>query len=93
MPDKKIPPSIVHMLERNIGKRLRIIVDPAYGFEGTLIAVTQEPAGIWISDVEAVVLRATIAQPVPKVASREERGDIFLNLNSVQRMEVIVDDR
>jgi len=93
MPDKKIPPSIVHMLERNIGKRLRIIVDPAYGFEGTLIAVTQEPAGIWISDVEAVVLRATIAQPVPQVASREERGDIFLNLNSVQRMEVIVDDR
>lgn len=93
MPEKKIPPSIVHMLERNIGKRLRIIVDPAYGFEGTLIAVTQEPAGIWISDVEAVVLRATIAQPVPQVASREERGDIFLNLNSVQRMEVIVDDR
>jgi len=93
MPDKKIPPSIVHMLERNIGKRLRIIVDPAYGFEGTLIAVTQEPAGIWISDVEAVVLRATIAQPIPQVASREERGDIFLNLNSVQRMEVIVDDR
>ena len=93
MPDKKIPPSIVHMLGRNIGKRLRIIVDPAYGFEGTLIAVTQEPAGIWISDVEAVVLRATIAQPIPQVASREERGDIFLNLNSVQRMEVIVDDR
>ena len=93
MPDKKIPPSIVHMLERNIGKRLRIIVDPAYGFEGTLIAVTQEPAGIWISDVEAVVLRATIAQPIPQVASKEERGDIFLNLNSIQRMEVIVDDR
>ena len=93
MPDKKIPPSIGHMLERNIGKRLRIIVDTAYGFEGTLIAVTQEPAGIWISDVEAVVLRATIAQPVPQVASREERGDIFLNLNSVQRMEFIVDDR
>lgn len=93
MPDKKIPPSIVHMLERNIGKRLRVIVDPAYGFEGTLIAVTQEPAGIWISEVEAVVLRATIAQPIPQVANREERGDIFLNLNSVQRMEVIPNDR
>jgi len=93
MPDKKIPPSIVHMLERNIGKRLRIIVDPAYGFEGTLIAVTQEPAGIWISEVEAVVLRATIAQPIPQVASREERGEIFLNLHSVQRMEVLPNDR
>ncbi len=93
MPDKKIPPSIVHMLERNIGKRLRVIVDPAYGFEGTLIAVTQEPAGIWISEVEAVVLRATIAQPIPQVASKEERGDIFLNLHSVQRMEVLPNDR
>ena len=92
MPDKKIPPSIVHMLERNIGKRLRVIVDPAYGFEGTLIAVTQEPAGIWISEVEAVVLRATIAQPIPQVASKEERGDIFLNLHSVQRMEVLTND-
>jgi hypothetical protein len=93
MPDKKIPPTIVHMLERNIGKRLRIIVDPAYGFEGTLIAVTQEPAGIWISEVEAIVLRATIAQPIPQVASREERGEIFLNLHSVQRMEVLPNDR
>lgn len=93
MPDKKIPPSIVHMLERNIGKRLRVIVDPAYGFEGTLIAVTQEPAGIWISEVEAVVLRATIAQPIPQVASKEERGDIFLNLHSVQRMEILPNDR
>lgn len=93
MPDKKIPPSIVHMLERNIGKRLRVIVDPAYGFDGTLIAVTQEPAGIWISEVEAVVLRATIAQPIPQVASKEERGDIFLNLHSVQRMEILPNDR
>ena len=93
MPDKKIPPSIVHMLERNIGKRLRIIVDQAYGFEGTLIAVTQEPTGIWISEVEAVILRATIAQPIPQVASREERGEIFLNLHSVQRMEVLPNDR
>jgi hypothetical protein len=89
---EKMPPSIVRMLERNVGKRIRIIIDPAYGFEGTLTAVTQEPAGIWISEVEAVVLRATIAQPIPQVANREERGDIFLHLNSVQRIEVLASE-
>ena len=92
MPDKKIPNSIVLMLERNISKRIRIIIDPAYGFEGTLSAVTQKPSGIWISDVEAVVLRATIAQPIPQVASREERGDIFLQLDSVQRIEILASE-
>jgi hypothetical protein len=92
MSDKKMPPSIVHMLERNIGKRVRIIIDPAYGFEGTLAAVTQQPSGIWITEVEAVVLRATIAQPIPQVASSEERGDIFLHLNSVQRIEVLISE-
>jgi hypothetical protein len=89
MSDKKIPPSIVHMLERSVGKRIRIIIDPAYGFEGILVAVALKPTGIWISEVEAIVLRATIAQPIPQVASREERGDIFLHLNSIQRIEVL----
>lgn len=89
MPNEKMPPSIVTMLERNINKKVRIIIDPAYGFEGVLSAVTQNPSGIWISEVEAIVLRATIAQPIPQVASREERGDIFLHLNSVQRIEIL----
>ena len=89
MSDKKMSPSISYMLERNIGKRVRIIIDPAYGFEGTLSAVTQNPSGIWISEVEAIILRATIAQPIPQVASREERGDIFLHLDSVQRIEIL----
>jgi hypothetical protein len=77
------------MLEKNIGKQIRAILDVSYGFEGTLIAVTREPSGIWLSDAEAVTLRATIAQPVPQVASREERSEIFLHLNSVQRIEVL----
>ena len=64
-------------------------LDPAYGFEGTLAAVTQEPSGIWLSDAEAVVLRSTMAQPIPQVASREDRSELFLNLNSVQRIEVL----
>jgi hypothetical protein len=77
------------MLERNLGKEIRVILDPAYGFEGVLAAVTTEPAGIWLSAAEAVTLRATIAQPLPQVASREERSEIFVHLNSVQRIEIL----
>ncbi|MCJ7469467.1 hypothetical protein MUO74_03075 [Candidatus Bathyarchaeota archaeon] len=89
MPEQGPPLTIFHMLEKNMGKEIRVIVDPSYGFEGTLTAVTTEPAGIWLSDAEAVILRATIAQPIPQVASREERSEIFIHLNSVQRIEVL----
>jgi hypothetical protein len=89
MPEPDLPPSIFHMLEKNLGKKVRVILDPAYGFEGILAAVTHEPSGIWLSDAEAIVLRSTIAQPIPQVTSREERSELFLHLNSVQRIEVV----
>jgi hypothetical protein len=89
MPEQSIPPTIFHMLEKNLSKKIRVILDTSYGFEGTLAAVTREPAGIWLSDAEAVILRATIAQPIPQVAGREERSEIFIHLNSVQRIEVL----
>jgi len=83
------PPTVFHMLERNIGRRIVAILDPSYGFEGVLAAVTQEPPGIWLSDAERVTLRSTIAQPIPQVVSREKRSEIFINLNSVRRIEVL----
>jgi hypothetical protein len=89
MPAQDLPPSIFHMLERNVGKKVRVIMDSAYGFEGTLEAVTQEPAGIWISKVDAIVLRSTLTQSIPQVVSREEAGDLYLNLNSAQRIEIL----
>jgi len=89
MPEQEVPPTIFHMLEKNVGKKIRAILDPSYGFEGTLVAVTREPAGIWLSDAEAIILRATIAQPIPKVTNREERSEIFVHLNSVHRIEVL----
>jgi len=89
MPEQELPPTVFHMLEKNLGKKVRIILDPSYGFEGTLAAVTREPAGIWLSEAEAIIMRATIAQPIPQVASREERSEIFIHLNSVQRIEVL----
>lgn len=83
------PPTVFHILERSIGRRMVAILDPSYGFEGTLAAVTREPPGIWLSDAEVVTLRSTIAQPVPQVVSREHRSEVFINLSSVQRIEVL----
>jgi len=84
-----LPPTVFHILERNIGRRMVAILDPAYGFEGTLVAVTREPPGIWLSNAEVVTLRSTIAQPIPQVVSKEQRSEVFINLNSVQRIEVL----
>ncbi|NLE03439.1 MAG: hypothetical protein GX638_01370 [Crenarchaeota archaeon] len=89
MPEQTLPPTIFQMLERNVGKKIRVILDPTYGFEGTLMSVTSEPPVIWLSEAEAIVLRSTLAQPIPQVTSREERSEICLNLQSIQRIEVI----
>jgi len=89
MPTQNLPPSTFQMLERNVGKKIRVIIEPAYGFEGTLVAVTQDPAGIWLSEVDTIVLRATLAQPIPQVSSREETNDVYLNLKTVQRIEIL----
>jgi len=83
------PPTVFHMLERSIGRRMLAILDPSYGFEGTLVAVTREPPGIWLSNAEVVTMRSTIAQPIPQVVSKEERSEVFINLSSVQRIEVL----
>ncbi len=83
------PPSIFHMLEKRAGKKILVFLNQAYGFEGTLAAITHDPPGIWLSDAEAVIFRATIANPIPQITGREERSEIFVNLNSVQRIEVL----
>ncbi|HML04020.1 MAG TPA: hypothetical protein VK487_11705 [Candidatus Bathyarchaeia archaeon] len=89
MPEGSLPPSIFHMLEHNIGKRVLVVLGQTHGLEGELVAVTHEPPGIWLSNAEAVVLRATIAQPIPQVTAREEKSEILINLNSVQRIEIL----
>ncbi|MCK4223449.1 hypothetical protein KAX01_04040 [Candidatus Bathyarchaeota archaeon] len=86
------PPSIFHMLEKNVGKTLLVILNQSYGFEGTLVALTHDPPGIWLSNAEAVVFRSTIANPIPQIAGREDRSEIFINLNAVQRIEILHED-
>jgi hypothetical protein len=84
-----LPPTVFLMLEKNVGRRVLAILDPSYGFEGTLMAVTHDPPGVWLSNADAVVMRATIAQPIPQVVSKENRSEIFINLKNVQRIEVL----
>jgi len=83
------PLTVFHMLEKNVGRKVLVILDPSYGFEGKLMAVTHEPPGIWLSDADAIILRATIAKPIPQVVGKENRSEVFINLNSVQRIEVL----
>jgi hypothetical protein len=83
------PPTVLQMLERNVGRKIMVILDPSYGFEGTLTAVTHEPPGIWLSNADAIIMRATIAQPLPHVVGKEDRSEVFIHLNSVQRLEIL----
>ena len=83
------PPTIFHMLERHLGQKIHVILDQSYGYEGVLAAVTRDPPGIWLSEGKATVLRSTIAQPIPQVVSREDRSEVFINLNSVHRIEIL----
>lgn len=84
-----VSPSIFDKLERVVGRRVLVVLDKDFGFEGSLSALSEEPPGIWLSDADAVVLRATIANPVPQIIGREDKSEIFIHLNSVLRIEVL----
>lgn len=84
-----ISPSLFHILEQKIGKKVLVILDRFFGFEGTIETVSQDPPGIWLSDVEAVTLRSTLANPLPQVTSRQDKGELFINLSHVLRLEVL----
>jgi hypothetical protein len=86
------PPTVLLMLERHLGRKIHVILDQSYGYEGTLAAVSRDPPGLWLSDGKATVLRSTITQPIPQVVSREDRSEVFINLTSVQRLEVLHED-
>lgn len=80
-------PTLFHMLERLVGKRVVAVVERDLGYEGELTAVSHHPPGIWLSEAEAIVLRSTVVNPIPQVVSRERKHELFLHLNSVLRIE------
>ena len=75
------------MLERLVGKRVLAVINLDFGYEGRLAVVSHEPPGIWLVDSEAVILRSTVVSPIPQVVNREEKGDLFLHLDAIQRLE------
>lgn len=85
----EVSPSALQILEKNTGKKVRVVLDRNFGFEGVIATVSQNPPGLWLSNADAIVMRTTLANPMPQVVSRENRSEIFVNLNSVQRIEII----
>src|SRR2546422_7203916 len=75
------------MLERLVGKRVLAVINRDFGYEGRLAVVSHEPPGIWLTEAEAVILRSTVVSPIPQVVNRESKGETFLHLDSVQRVE------
>ena len=82
-------PTVFHMLERLVGKRVLAVINRDFGYEGHLAVVSHEPPGIWLSEAEAVILRSTVVSPIPQVVNREPKGETFLHLDAIQRLETI----
>ena len=82
-------PTVFHMLERLVGKKILATISRDFGYEGRLTVVSHQPLGIWLTDSEAVTLRSTVVSPIPQVVNREPRGEIFLHLDAIQRLETI----
>ena len=84
-----VSPSVLQLLEDYSGKKIRVIIERNFGFEGTIKTVSSTPPGLWLSDAEALVVRTTLANPLPQVVSREDRSELLINLESVQRIEIL----
>jgi len=85
----EVSPTIFHFLERNVGRRVVVIIERDFGYEGVIEAVSHLPPGIWLTDAEAIVLRTTVANPIPRIVAKERKSEVFIHLNSVQRIEIL----
>ena len=88
-----VSPTVFHMLERLVGKRVLAVINRDFGYEGRLAVVSHEPPGIWLTESDAVILRSTVISPIPQVVNRESKGETFLHLDAVQRIETISDGK
>lgn len=89
MSSGEVSPTVFHFLERNIGRRVLVIVERDFGYEGRIEAVSHIPPGIWLTEAEVIILRTTVANPVPRIVGKESRSEVFINLNSAQRIEIL----
>ena len=80
-------PTVFHMLERMVGKRVLAVINRDFGYEGRVAVVSHDPPGIWLTESEAVILRSTVVSPIPQIVNREPKGETFLHLDAIQRLE------
>ena len=80
-------PTVFHMLERLVGKRVLAVINRDFGYEGRVAVVSHDPPGIWLTESEAVILRSTVVSPIPQIVNREPKGETFLHLDAIQRLE------
>ena len=88
-----VTPTVFHMLERLVGKKVLAVISRDFGYEGRLSVVSHEPPGLWLTEAEVVILRSTVVSPIPQVVNRESRGETFLHLDAIQRLETIPDGK
>ena len=69
------------------------VINRDFGYEGRLSVVSHDPPGIWLTESDAVILRSTVVSPIPQVVNREPKGETFLHLDAVQRIETIVEGK
>jgi hypothetical protein len=77
------------MLERLVGKKILAVINRDFGYEGIVAVVSHQPPGIWLNETDAVILRSTVVSPIPQIVNREPKGEIFLHLDAIQRLETI----
>jgi len=80
-------PTVFHMLERLVGKRVLAVINRDFGYEGRVAVVSHDPPGIWLTESEAVILRSTVVSPIPQIVNREPKGETFLHIDAIQRLE------
>lgn len=80
-------PTVYHMLERLVGKRVLVVINRDFGYEGKVAVVSHAPPGLWLTESEAVILRSTAVSPIPQIVNREPKGETFLHLDAIQRLE------
>ncbi len=88
-----VSPTVFHMLERLVGKKILAVINRDFGYEGRLVVVSHQPPGVWLAESEAVILRSTVVSPIPQVVNREPKGETFLHLDAIQRLETIPEAR
>src|SRR3989475_11556536 len=88
-----INPTIFHMLERLVGKRVLAGINRDFGDEGLLAVVSHEPPGVWLTESEAGILPSTAVNPLTQVVDREPKGESFLHFDAIQRLESVAEGK